>query len=78
MTHAELRGSVEQAVSSVPFTPPLTVAYTELVRDALRKAAPKATSVEAFFRVASKRSVAEFVAEARDGETIYTLTVPIP
>jgi len=77
MTHAELRAAVEQAVGSVAFSPPVSIAYCEQVRDALRKTAPGA-QIEAYFRGRREKGSEEIVVEARDDSSAYKLVVPIP
>lgn len=68
MTHAEVRSHVEAVLGSVPFMPPVTVAYCTTVRDELRKRLPDA-KLEAYHRIR------ELVVGARQGAVEFELVV---
>lgn len=70
MTHAEIQELVEGALATVPFNPPVDVAYCTAVRDELRKALPKAT-LEVFHRHR------EFVVDVRIGAVVCKVTLPL-
>lgn len=70
MTVAELRVAVESVLGTVPFSPPVSIAYCQSVVDALHTAVPGA-KVEAYHRIK------DLVVEARLGKAEYKLVVPL-
>lgn len=70
MTDADLRTAIEATLGSVPYTPPLSVAYTEAVKDDLAKRTPGAT-LDVYF------TPSRFQVEARlgDARSIYSLNL---
>lgn len=72
MTTIELEGAIEAALGVVPFEPPVTVAYTEAVKDELRKALGQ-TAVLDVMHQAGKA----LVVEARLDATVAKLVLPL-
>lgn len=62
---AAVRVAVERVLGEVEFEPPVSVAYTAAVRDALRALLPPGTSVDVYFTTSPTRPL--FVVEVRAG-----------
>ncbi len=70
-TRGDLRVAIETALGSVPFTPPVSIAYCEAVRDILIQLVPGA-AIDVYHR---NRDLV--VRAAYDGAVRYELVLPL-
>jgi hypothetical protein len=69
-TVAQLHTAIEAALGSVPFTPPLNVAYTASVKVELARRVPGAV-LDVYF------TPAKLIVEARSGRTEHKFELPL-